>query len=148
MNRETERDENGHWTLIRDVAVLQVKLLVDGFRDLLLVPASLVAAVASLVNSADGRPGPEFYRLLALGRRSERWINLFGALGNESASSASASGQEHGDGPDEPKTGDDLDDIVSRVENFVVEEYRRGGVTKQAKERIDRALDALSRRRP
>ena len=36
-----------------------------------------------------------------------------------------------------------IDAIVARMENFVVDEYRRGGVTAQAKERIDRALRAL-----
>jgi hypothetical protein len=29
-----------------------------------------------------------------------------------------------------------------------VEEYERGGVTAQAKERIDKALDAIQRRNP
>ena len=33
--------------------------------------------------------------------------------------------------------------MVSRVENFVVDEYRKGGVTKQAKERLDKAIDSL-----
>ena len=42
------------WTLIRDVVVLQAKLVVDGFRDLLLVPASIIAALVSLVSSDDG----------------------------------------------------------------------------------------------
>ena len=48
------------WTLIRDLAVLQVKLLIDGFRDLVLLPASIIAAVISLMNRIDGKPGPQF----------------------------------------------------------------------------------------
>lgn len=126
-----------YWTLIRDVAVLQLKLLLDGFRDLVLLPASLVAAAISLVRYENGRPGPQFYRLLALGRQSEQWINLFAALRNA---------------PDEsrvegPLAATDLDDIVARMENFVVDEYRRGGVTAQARERIGRALRALQEKR-
>jgi hypothetical protein len=39
-----------------------------------------------------------------------------------------------------------MDDIVSRVESFVVDEYQRGGVTAQAKSRIDEALDRLRRK--
>ena len=37
----------------------------------------------------------------------------------------------------------DIDAMVSRVESFVVDEYRKGGVTQQAKERLDRAIDSL-----
>lgn len=131
---ESRPDESATWTLVRDVAVLQVKLLVDGFRDLLLVPASLVAGGLSLVRRHDGRPGPEFYRLLAVGKQSEHWINLFGALEHSPEDAHT----------DAPGTAD-IDEIVARFEGFVVEEYRRGGVTLQARERIDRAIETLRR---
>ena len=123
------------WTLIRDAGVLQFKLLVDGFRDLVLLPASLIAAIVSLSASKDGQPGPQFYQLIAAGKKSEQWINLFGAIKNAP----------------EPIEDDinfgsaDIDDIVSRVETFVVDEYKRGGVTKQARDRLNQALDALQR---
>jgi hypothetical protein len=119
------------WTLIRDALVIQFKLVVDGLRDVVLVPASLVAALISLARSEDGRPGPEFYDLLAFGKRTERWIDLFGAH-RRVAGEAPAEEQEAG-----------IDELVARVEAYVVDEYRRGGVTAQAKEQIDRALDAL-----
>jgi len=125
------------WTLIRDVAVLQVKLLVDGARDLILVPASLIAGVVSLVKSRDGKPGPQFYTLVGVGKQSERWINLFGAFDNAPPEVV-----------EESHFGDsDMDQIVSRMESFVVDEYKRGGITAQAKERIDKALEAMQRRR-
>ncbi len=125
------------WTLIRDAAVLQVKLIVDGLRDLVLVPASLIAALISLIRSDAGRPGPHFYRLLAMGKRSERVIDLFGAFRNAPADVAEEAGA----------SDVNIDDLVSRVESFVVDEYRRGGVTAQAKERLDQALNALQRRK-
>ena len=64
MNEQTPHEEQNpdNWTLLRDVAVLQVKLLVDGLRDLVLVPASLIAGLISLLSASDGRPGPYFYR--------------------------------------------------------------------------------------
>ena len=131
-----ETRQPDRWTLIRDVAVLQVKLVVDGFRDLLLVPASLVAGVISLVSGEKDRPGPQFYQLVVFGKQSERWINLFGACRNAPA-----------DVQETLSVGDaKIDDLVGRFESFVVDEYRRGGVTAQAKERIDKALDALQRR--
>jgi len=135
--RNAKRPAPGRWTLIRDVAVLQVKLVVDGLRDLILVPTSLVAGVWSLIDGDDGKPGDHFYRLLSLGKQSERWISLFGALNNGPAELAEANDAGSAD----------IDQFISRIEAFVVEEHRRGGVTAQAKERIDRALDSLQGRK-
>lgn len=131
---QSENTDNApdRWTLIRDIAVLQVKLIVDGLRDLILVPVSLVAGIISLAKSDTGA-GNEFYELLSLGRKSERWINLFGA-----ADQVPASGHDYVNFPDE-----DIDALVGRVESFMVDEYRKGGVTKQAKERLDKAIDSL-----
>lgn len=133
----SERDHGpDRWTLIRDVAVFQVKVLCDGLRDLLLVPVSLAAGLISLLGGSAGKPGTEFYDLLKLGRRSERWINLFGA-----ASSL------HGPPTEEERfVAEDIDQMVSRVESFIVHEYNKGGVTAQAKKRLDTALDAIQKR--
>jgi hypothetical protein len=125
------------WTLVRDIAVLQVKLVVDGLRDLILVPASLVVGIVSLLSGADGRPGEQFYRLLGMGKQSERWINLFGALQNAPAD------LEHVE--QLPDAG--MDELVKRFETFVIDEHRRGGVTAQAKTRLDKAIAAIGRKR-
>jgi hypothetical protein len=37
------------WRLVRDLAVFQAKLFVDGVKDLVLFPVSLVAALVGLV---------------------------------------------------------------------------------------------------
>ena len=74
---EANGDHPDRWTLIRDLFVFQAKLLVDGLRDLLLVPASLVAGIWSLVSGENDRPGPQFYKLVSLGKQSELWIYLF-----------------------------------------------------------------------
>jgi len=124
------------WTLIRDLGVLQLKLLVDGLRDLILVPTALVAAIISIASGKDGKPGTHFYQLLAWGRESEAWINLFAAVENSPAEIK------------RPKPfGDrDIDDIVGHLESFVVDEVKRGGVTAQAKERLDKILNAMQRK--
>lgn len=124
------------WTLARDIGVLQVKLVIDGLRDLLLVPASLFAGVLSLLSSEDGRPGTQFYQLLGVGKQSERWINLFGALQNAPADTIHV----------EPFPDADMDDIVRRLETFVMDEHKRGGITAQARDRFSKALNAVQRR--
>jgi hypothetical protein len=58
---------------------------------------------------------------------------LFGAVDQQPAS-----GRNYVNFPDE-----DIDAMVSRVESFVIDEYRKGGVTRQAKERLGKAISSL-----
>ena len=134
---QEEHSSAARWNLLRDLGVLQVKLLVDGLRDLILVPASLLAGIISIVTSNDGKPGPQFYHLLAWGKQSEVWINLFGAVKN----SPEEVGQQ------QPFGNKDIDDIVGRLETFVIDEVKRGGVTTQARDRLDKILNAVQRKR-
>lgn len=139
MNTEQSNNENEvgqeRWTLLRDIAALQVKLIVDGMRDFILVPISLIAGLISLFRAGDPA-GNEFYNLLRLGKRSEQWINLFGA-----AERAPEPAEERVRFPDE-----DIDSLVGRVESFVRDEYRSGGVTKQAKDHFDQMMGSINRR--
>ncbi len=45
---ESDKPAAGRWTLLRDIGVLQVKLVVDGMRDVILVPLSLIVGFISL----------------------------------------------------------------------------------------------------
>ena len=124
-------------TLIRDVAVFQFKLIVDGLRDFALVPISLVAGLISILDGKDGMPGSQFYQVLSAGKNSEHWIDLFGALRNA---------------PDDieqplPFPDANMDEILDNIEAFVVDEEKRGGMTAQARERFEKALDAMQKRR-
>jgi hypothetical protein len=129
-------DTPDRWTLVRDIAVLQVKLVVDGLRDFILVPVSMIAGIISLFKMGD-KSESEFYNLLRIGRKSERWINLFGA-----AERVPAPANERDHFPEE-----DIDALVGRVESYVIDEYKKGGVTKQAKEHLDQLLSSVNRRR-
>jgi hypothetical protein len=123
-------------TLIRDVALLQVKLVVDGLRDFILVPVSLITGVISLFRMGDPA-GTEFYRLLRIGRRSERWINLFAA-----AEHVAIADEEPDHFPDA-----DIDELVGRLETFVRDEAREGEMSRQARSRLNSLLEALRQRR-
>jgi hypothetical protein len=120
------------WELIRDVLVLQAKLVLDGMRDLAFAPASLIAAGAGLLVGGD-RPGRYFQSLLRIGLRSEEWINLFGAAEREAS-------ERRGDSR---SAGVDL--VFSRLERIIVDQYQRGGVTASAKDALDRVLDTVQR---
>ena len=123
------------WTLMRDVGVFQVKLIVDGLRDLLLVPTSLVAGLVSLMSGKNNMPGPQFYHLLQWGKQSEQWIDLFNAVKNSPEQTSVP-----------PQFADQgIDDIVERLEAFVVAEYKGGGLTAQAREQLDKLLRSLRR---
>jgi hypothetical protein len=140
MNNKTRASSSApvpdRWTLIRDIAVLQVKLVVDSFRDIVLVPVSLIAGAASLIKGGE-RPAPYFYDLLSVGKQSEKWINLFGAADHVQGSSPY----------DDRFAGQDIDSVVRKVEAFVVDEYKKGGLTAQAKDHLDKVLSSVRGKR-
>lgn len=140
------------WRLVRDLAVFQGKLFVDGIKDLVLSPVSLVAALLGLL--LDRRdPGRSFYAVLRWGHGFDRWVNLFGA----SQRALPPASEPHADAPvtssDPPQAADPrraanegLDAYVARLERVLVDQYRRGGLTAKAKDAIDQALDGLHAR--
>jgi hypothetical protein len=105
--------------LIREAAVLQIKLLADGLRDAVLIPVSLVAALIGLIRGGD-EADREYRRVIKLGRRSERWIDLFG--------------QQRPLG--KPHPADSMDTVLGQVESAIVKQYRKGQTTAE-----DRASD-------
>ena len=138
MNEATEPEHRlDNRMLVRDVAVFQFKLIVDGLRDLVLVPVSLVAGLLSLVTGENGRPGPHFYQLLNTGKQSEHWIDLFGAMRNAPPDLVDRV----------PFPDANMDEILDNLEAFVVDEEKRGGITTQARQRLEEALRRLHDRR-
>jgi hypothetical protein len=84
--------------IIRDLMIFQLKLWMDGLKDLVLMPLSLAAAAADLL-IGPGRNGPRLYRVLRLGERYDLWLNLFGAAKAASTNSDGLfAGSEPGDG--------------------------------------------------
>ena len=115
MDRSTR---NPRIELARKTVVFQIKLLVDGLRDAILIPVSLVAALIGLLRGGTDCDR-EYRRVIDLGHRSERWINLFGhqqPLGSD------------------PATGS-MDSILDQVETAVMGQYKRGA---QARERPEK----------
>ena len=116
--------ESPRLRLLRDATVLQLKLVADGFRDALLIPVSFVAALVGLLRGGEGCDA-EFRRVIDLGRRSERWINLFGQKPP----------------PDVSHPAGSMDRILEQVESIVVEQYKKGKSAAEAREAVRKAID-------
>jgi hypothetical protein len=66
------------WVLVRDLLIFQVKLVLDGMKDIALSPLSFAAAAFDILLPGS-RPGHRFYAVMAVGEKFDRWLNLFGA---------------------------------------------------------------------
>lgn len=90
--------------IVRDVIFFQVKLWLDGFKDVVLSPLSIAAAALDFVFHSKRRS--LFYGVLRLGERFDLWLNLY---------SAAERGQSKRGGMLDPDSGDDrpsLDDLL------------------------------------
>jgi hypothetical protein len=72
------------WVILRDLMIFQIKLVMDGAKDIVLAPLSLGAVLLDLVLPA-GRPGRRFYAVMRLGESFDRWLSLFSAAEKASA---------------------------------------------------------------
>lgn len=63
-------------TALRHLAIFQLKLAADAIRDFVLSPLSLVAFAIDMVRKPKSKDSL-YLRLMLLGRRSDRFINLF-----------------------------------------------------------------------
>ena len=123
---ENPTEAPNHWQLFRDILVFQAKLALDGLRDLILLPVSLVTGVLGLIFSPD-KPGKYFNRLLEFGRQTDVWINLF---------SASHHYQTDGQAPSS-------DAYVKKLEEMLINECKRGGVVKNLKDHTDQLVEKV-----
>ena len=112
-------------TLIRDVVILQFKLLLGAARDLALTPVTLAAALLDLVWSK--RQAPRYFHLvLRLGEQSDKGIDVWSAA-------------RHGE---TPQRGN-VDALLASVEEVVrdpkVGAYRARVLKRWAERQVSRA---------
>ena len=62
--------------LVRDFLIFQLKTWLDGFKDAVMIPLSIIALVLDLL-SGGVRRGRIFYALLGVAERFDRWLNLY-----------------------------------------------------------------------
>ncbi|MFT5484719.1 MAG: hypothetical protein ACI9GW_003387 [Halieaceae bacterium] len=74
--KELKRGRPSRLRALRRLLVFQVKLAADAVRDLLLSPISIIAFIVDAVSSNEEESSLH-RRLMRLGQRSDRFINLF-----------------------------------------------------------------------
>ena len=124
-NPSSETPPSKRVTLIRNTVVFQLKLMADGFRDLVLLPVSLIATIIGLLRGGD-EPEREFNQVIEVGRDSEEWINLFG----------------NHDVPDSTNAVASIDALFTKVEKTLKQQYLAAGTSAKAQAEIDEALQA------
>ncbi len=135
---EAASERSAHrWALVRDVIVLQLKLLLEGIRDVTLGPLGLIAGLWGIATGTE-RPGRLFRRVLRASARFDAWLDLYGALDRAAPGEAT-------EGP--RLAGGSADEWFDRIERAVVDQYEKGGLTRTAKDQIDRLLDRAQERR-
>lgn len=122
----SESNPSKRATLVRNTIVFQLKLMADGFRDLVLLPVSLIASLIGLLRGG-AEPEREFNQVLQIGRETEEWINLFGNHEMPENSTAIAS----------------IDALFTKVEETLKQQYKATGTSASAQAEIDQALQAV-----
>jgi hypothetical protein len=118
---ETNPSKRG--VLVRNTVVFQLKLMADGFRDLLLLPVSLIATIIGLLRGGD-EPEREFNQVIEVGRESEQWINLFG--NHEVSDNANAVAS--------------MDTLFAKVEESLKQQYQSGGISERVQAEVENVL--------
>ena len=120
---DTKTSKRGE--LVRNSVVFQLKLMADGFRDLVLLPVSLVAMLIGLLRGGD-EPEREFHQVIKIGRESEKWINLFGSH----------------DPPENAHAAASIDGLFTRIEETLKQQYNATGLSQSEQAHIGKALQA------
>lgn len=142
-------DQNPHWPLLGRLISFQFKLIMDGLRDLLLSPISIVFVLYGIVFQRQ-HPEKYFNRLLRFGRKSDGFINLF-----EEHNGPSIVKTDHV--PLDPRNtslseksvnlrSKTSDDYVKKLEELILTEYNKGGFITGIKHGTDDLLEKLQKK--
>ncbi|NNF15689.1 MAG: hypothetical protein HKN70_03025 [Gammaproteobacteria bacterium] len=121
--------DNSRPVVLRHMLIFQLKLFVDGFKDLVLSPLSLIAGLIGL--AFGHRPGDLFYRTLRTGKRLERWIDLFGAINSNNVNESPETAQ---------RRGQDLDALVERLQTTLLDPEARARLSEDSRKQLDNII--------
>jgi hypothetical protein len=144
-----DKNPNPHWPLLGRLISFQFKLIMDGLRDLLLSPISIVFTLYGIVLQRD-RPDKYFNRLMRFGRKSDDFINLFGEHEGPSITTTD-NDIYNSDNSLPPESSVNLksktsDDYVKKLEELILMEYGKGGFISGIKHGTDDLLAKLQKK--
>lgn len=131
---ETIQEQDPRKVFFRDAIVFHGKLLLDGLRDFLLFPVSIVMTLVDLIRR-DDPPGHRFYDVLHFARETEQWIDLFEAA-------------DRAPDTDRPRPNIDapsLDDFVDDIGQKLKDGHEKGELSASAKQTVERILEAAKK---
>jgi hypothetical protein len=102
--------------IIRDLIIFQIKLLLDGVKDVVVSPVAIGAAALDVIFPT-ARRGYRFYAVIRVAESFDRWLNLYGA-------------SRHADENEEGLFGESAagsDSLLGRIEEIVVGRREEGG---------------------
>jgi len=129
--QDTNPERDPRHVFLRDAVVFHGKLMLDGFRDVILFPVALITALVDLIRP-DDTPGRRFYDVLHFARETEQWIDLF-----EAADRAPAT-----DRPRPNIDGPRLDEFIDDVEKKLRAGHEKGELSASAIEIVEQMLEA------
>lgn len=71
-----KQDDESRWDMLGHLVVFQLKLILDGLRDALLIPISITAGLAGFFLRREN-PWLWYTEVLRWGRATDHWIDLF-----------------------------------------------------------------------
>ena len=126
------RRHHPRWKILRDVALLQVKLLLGNLHNFALMPIAAVAGAVDIVFK-NRRDEALLYKVLAWGRHLDEKIGLYNAL-------HTGDGKTHN-----PPEHYSVDALAARVEAAIAHEFKTGEVTANVKSAMNRVIARLHR---
>ena len=118
------------WKFLRDVAVFELKLILNNMHNFIQVPLTMAVALVDLV-FRHGEEGSRFYWLVEQGRVIDDHIGIYSIIDD----------RERGLNKDFT-----VDAVLKRVEDVIVREYEKGGTAAAIKNAVDRTLDEMQSR--
>lgn len=102
---------------VRDFAIFQLKLFLDGFKDLVAFNLSIIAIILDFISGRGKRPRL-FYSVVRASERFDKWINLHSVLevmDERDSEEGLFGGNDEGD-----------DSLVAEIEKMVKKSGREG----------------------
>jgi hypothetical protein len=128
--KKSKLKEHSRTEVIRDTFVLQLKLIVDGLRDLMLMPLVIGATVAGLLMHKR-HPGRYLYRLLSYGKATEHYIGLFDEADKDLLQEVDIKEQK-------------FDDLIRKTQTVLESKFINEEKKQQIIDKLDTAFDDIN----